>query len=147
MNASRQHAFPVKVRLSGQYGPDATPAEAVTALRGAHPQGGHHHGQPVYVVRVWPEEVTVPAAPGRLEVTYKAGEPAFGQEVTVYPQEPGWDGTMPARVHWQGGGSVTTAEAVAYVELIQRATGLAQSANQRTCARCAAEIAARNAKE
>jgi hypothetical protein len=147
-NEVRKTEYPIRFRVDSEYTNDATAEEAVAALRGEHGPGedGYHRSKSVSVVRVYPETVTVPAGPGRREVTYQAGEPLFSQRVTVYGQDTGFTELRGAQVSWSSLGACDVDETNAYVELLRLATGLAAAANQKFCARCEAERDARNAR-
>jgi hypothetical protein len=148
------HTFPIRYRIGsyndGIYGKyrDATDQQVIKALQGVHEASGYHRDITVYVVRVWPETTTVPAqGRGRREVTYEQGEPAFGEQVTVYGRGQRYGGPNDAHVSFASGGG-TPAEVTAFIEMLALATGLAMAANANpVCQECAKEAAERQARQ
>lgn len=144
------NSYPIRLRTGGTYGRDLTDGEAVEVLRGGHRDGAEYHaGDSVHVVRVYPEDVTEVHGFGKnaREVTRKAGDPVFGEEATVYPVGQAYGGPEPAKVSWGSLGAMTTADAAGQLEVFAKAIGLARAANNRPCARCAADYAARYARK
>lgn len=130
--------YPIRIRIGTEYGQDASFAEAVQALQGKH--DGYHQECSVSVVATYGEDVTVPARPGRREVTYKQGEPVFGHETKVYGRGNRFGLPKDAQVSWGSMGSLDTYTAQRMVQIHQLALQLAIAANaEPPCPECASE--------
>ena len=155
--------YEIKLRIGSAYDGDpetkqfhdATVEEAVAAIRGEHGKSRHgedasdeyHEGTPVYVVRVWDQDTTIPGDGRRTRtVTYQAGAPRFGEEVTVYPRRQKFDAPGNAEVSWSSRGSMSAADATDYAEMIAYAAGLANMANAKSCQKCETQYAERQAR-
>lgn len=137
------------MRVDSEYAPDATNQDAITALRGEHPEGSyHHHEHPVYVVWVYAEDTETEASSGasRRTVKRKKGEPMFGYSVTVYGKGISFGQIRGARVS-SASFSGNTAEATAFYTLFSTAIGLASAADQKSCSVCLHEISERENRQ
>lgn len=147
---------PIRIRIGSEYAgdrdtqtfTDSTFAEAVAALQGDHSEG-HHKDTPVYVVRVHETTHTVEGDCKRTRtVEYKAGEPLFGERVTIYGRRPAW-GSVPkdAEVSFGAGGSTSTQEMRDNIAILTLATEIAEAANAEPyCAKCQKEFAEQEEK-
>ena len=137
--------YPIKVRIGSEYAEDADPIEAVKALRGTHGDGDHR-GQYVYLVRV-NEQDTFTKGDGRStrDYTHKAGEPVFGERVSIAPRDLSWEGQKEAQVSFPGA-HATTGEVRDLLELVNYAVSLADMANAADCEFCQAAMAERKAR-
>jgi hypothetical protein len=139
---------------------NSTFGEAVAALQGEHvkpepgdhPEStGYHRRNMVYVVATYKADWTKEATSARTRtVSYKADEPVFGFEATVYGRDVSFGTYKDAEPAWASMGSVTVEEARLQARIIGLAIELADAANaEPACSGCKSEVdryAARQAR-
>lgn len=115
--------YPIRYRIGSQHTlVSSTQAEVVKALR---LKDEDHGGTYCYVVATYPYTGVFDGK------TRTEGEPVFGFEITLNPQEVrfGLGKTRPAQVNWPGIGACSSDDAALFAALVTQAAQLVAEAN------------------